>query len=68
MRKTGTEERDRTRGLAVTTDGLRTLLGCGRDTAVKIGLEAESRIQIGKRVLWNVAKIQKYLDQVSGGV
>lgn len=50
---------------AVDTDGLRDLLSCGRETAVKIGTDAQARVQIGKRVLWNVDKIQKYLDAIS---
>ncbi len=51
--------------LALTTDELMGALSCGRKTAVKIGEEAESRISIGKRVLWNVTKIQEYLNSIS---
>ena len=49
----------------VDTDGLRDLLSCGRETAVKIGTDAQARVQIGRRVLWNVNMIQKYLDAIS---
>lgn len=51
--------------LAVTTEGLQSLLDCGRPTAVEIGTKAQARIEIGKRVLWNVNKVQRYLDLVA---
>ena len=63
MRKTAIG--DTQRRLAVDTKELQSLLCCGRDTAVKIGIEAKSRLQIGKRVLWNVKKVQDYLDNIS---
>ena len=50
---------------AVDTEKLQGLLMAGRRTAIKIGTEAGARIQVGKRVLWNVSKVQKYLDQIS---
>lgn len=53
--------------LAVDTSELRAMLSCGRDTAVKVGTEAGARIQIGKRVLWNVDKVQSYIDKLSEG-
>lgn len=51
--------------VAVTTDGLREILSCGYPAAVKIGEQAHAKVQIGRRVLWNVAKVQKYLDEIS---
>lgn len=51
----------------VNTKDLKGMLSCGRDTAVKIGEAAGARVQVGKRVLWNVSKIQDYLDSVSNG-
>ena len=53
--------------LAVDTNELRSMLCCGRDTAVRIGTEAKARLQIGKRVLWNVRRVQDYLDTISMG-
>ena len=50
------------RKMAVTTDRLMEYLDCGRLTAVKIGEAAGGRIKIGKRVLWNLRKIQDYVD------
>lgn len=44
---------------------LQILLCCGSATAVKIGEAAGGRVKIGRRVLWNVKKIQEYLDAIS---
>ena len=60
MRKTNDSSGVIVRKLAVDTKELPLMMGCGRDTAVRIGLEAKAKIQIGKRVLWNVEKIQEY--------
>ena len=51
--------------LTVTTDELQALLGCGRKSAVDIGELAEAKIQLGKRVLWNVEKVKIYLNLIS---
>lgn len=51
--------------LTVDTTELQSILGCGRVTAVEIGSQASARIEVGKRVLWNVNKISKYLDCVA---
>lgn len=49
----------------VDTPELQQMLGCGRKSAVDIGTAANARIQIGRRVLWNIGKIEKYLDAIS---
>ena len=49
----------------VDTVELQTMLSSGRKTAVEIGTAAQARVQVGRRVLWNVGKIQKYLDAIS---
>lgn len=51
--------------LTTDTVGLMKLLCCGRQSAVKIGTDAEAKVQVGKRVLWNLPKIQKYIDTIS---
>lgn len=51
--------------LTVDTPHLMEMLEVGRATAVQIGTEAEARIQIGRRVLWNVEKIREYLSRIS---
>ena len=48
--------------LAVDTAGLQSLLSAGYPTAVEIGTAAGAKIHVGKRVLWNVSKVKKYLD------
>ena len=49
----------------VDTAGLHAMLSSGRKTAVEIGIAAGARIQVGRRVLWNVNKVQEYLDCIS---
>ncbi|MCR5835509.1 MAG: hypothetical protein K6G88_03255 [Lachnospiraceae bacterium] len=51
--------------VAVNTESLAELLDCGRSTAIKIGELASARVQIGKRILWNMNKIQSYIDSIS---
>lgn len=50
---------------AVDTKELQEILSAGRKTAIDIGKAAGARIQVGRRVLWNVSKIQKYLDEIA---
>lgn len=38
----------------VDTNGLQAMLSSGRKTAVEIGTAAQARVQVGRRVLWNV--------------
>lgn len=64
MRKT-IKASDTSHKLAVSAETLASMLDCGRATAVEIGTNAQARIQVGRRVLWNINKIQKYLDEVS---
>lgn len=42
------------------------MLNCGRVTAVQIGMEAQAKIQINKRVLWHIPKIREYLNGLAG--
>lgn len=51
--------------VAVTTENLQNILDCGRPTAVEIGTLAKARVEVGRRVLWNVSKVQKYLDMIA---
>lgn len=48
--------------VTVSTDRLAELLDCGKVTAKKIGEQANAKIQIGRRVLWNMDKIKAYLN------
>ncbi len=65
MRKTTQSQLDVNNRILISTMDLRELLSCGASTATKIGTEAGAKVQIGKRVLWNRAKIQKYIDERS---
>ena len=49
----------------VDTAGLQALLSSGRKTAVEIGTAAQARVQVGRRVFWNVKKVQQYIDAIS---
>lgn len=44
---------------------LREMLNCGRSIAEKIANDAGARVKIGKRVLWNVKKIDEHLEKIS---
>ena len=52
--------------LTVNAETLAGMLDCGRATAVKIGTEAGARIQMGRRTLYKVSIIEKYLDAIAG--
>jgi hypothetical protein len=51
--------------ICVTTEDLQDLLDCGRATAVEIGRLAGARIEVGKRLLWCVSKVQSYIDRLA---
>ena len=51
--------------IAVDINGLQELLGVGKNTANRIGKEAGAVIYIGRRKLFNLSKVQAFLDQVS---
>lgn len=51
--------------ITVDTSGLQNMLCTGRYSAVKIGKAAHAQIRVGKLVLWNVRKVQSYLDSIS---
>ncbi len=60
-----TTKRNEPNVIAVDIEKLSSILSCGHTTARKIGELAEARIYIGRRVLYSVNKIQKYLDAIS---
>lgn len=51
--------------LTVNTETLAGMLNCGRATAVKIGTDAGAKIQIGRRTLYKVSIIEKYLEAIA---
>lgn len=64
MRKTKKQECEAPK-LLVDMEELKQMLCAGRAAAVKIGTDAEAKVQSGRRVLWNVKKVQKYIDMIS---
>lgn len=66
MKKTRDFNQHKETAVTVDTTGLQALLGCGRETAVKIGTQAAAKVQIGRRVLWNREKVQRYIAEISG--
>lgn len=63
MRKTTKERTGQV--IAVDTTELMNMLNAGRKSATDIGMAAGAKLQIGRRVLWNVKKVQQYLDEIS---
>lgn len=47
--------------LTVDIEKLSAMLSCGHATAKKIGEQAGARIAVGRRVLYSVEKVRKYL-------
>ena len=64
MRKTKKQECEAPK-LLVDTEESKQMLCAGRAAAVRIGTDAEAKVQSGRRVLWNVKKVQKYIDMIS---
>lgn len=61
-----TLDRDSKEFLTVNAETLAGMLDCGRATAVKIGTDAGAKIQIGRRTLYKVSIVNKYLNSLSG--
>lgn len=53
--------------LTVNAETLAGMLDCGRATAVRIGMEAGAKIQVGRRTLYKVSAVNKYLDSLAAG-
>ena len=60
-----TKERESKQMLTVDIEGLAAMLSCGQATARKIAEDAGARITIGRRVLYSVSKIEKYLEAIA---
>lgn len=60
-----TLNRDNEKFLTVNADTLAGMLNCGRATAVKIATDAGAKIQIGRRTLYKVSIIEKYLEAIA---
>lgn len=64
MNKTKIKKADAVQKVLVDTEELKFMLSCGRVSALKIGEKAESKVYVGRRVLWNARKIEAYLDKM----
>ena len=51
--------------IAVDINELQIMLSVGRNTAIDIGEKAGAVIRIGRRKLYNVKKIESYMDQIT---
>lgn len=51
--------------LTVDLEGLSAMLSCGKATARKIGEDAEARIEVGRRVLYSIKKVERYIETMS---
>lgn len=52
--------------ISVDIKGLMAMCGVGRGTAEKIGAEAAAVVRVGRRKLYNVQKVQEYLNEIAG--
>lgn len=57
-----TKKRTSDKPLTVDIEKLSAMLSCGHATARKIGEQAHAKIVIGRRVLYSVEKIEKYIQ------
>lgn len=60
MNKTGNRRTEHP--LTVDIETLSAMLSCGHATARKIGEQAGAKVVIGRRVLYSVDRVRKYLD------
>ena len=63
MNKTSLREAEEV--ITVDIEKLSAMLSCGRATARKIGEQAEAKICIGRRVLYSVDRVRKYIGDAS---
>ena len=54
-----------TTGRLMDTEELRAYTGLGRNNAMKFGEEVGAKVKVGKRVLWDRKKIDRYLDELT---
>lgn len=60
-----TKRTEVTEKILVDVEGLQELLSIGRRTADKVGEEAGAVVRIGRRKLYNVAKVAAYMDKLT---
>ena len=60
-----TKERKTKQPLTVDIEGLAAMLSCGQATAKRIAEDAGARITVGRRVLYSVGKVERYLEAMA---
>lgn len=50
----------------IDTEELRAYTNLGRNNAMKLGEEIGAKVQIGRRVLWDLVKIDQYFNSLTG--
>ena len=63
MHKTNNAETDNK--IAVDINGLQAMLSLGRNTTAEIGEKAGAVIKIGRRRLYNVKKVEEYINSIT---
>lgn len=62
MRKTSLYENDKV--ILVEINGLQKMLSVGKNTASDIGENAGAVVRIGRRKLYNVKKVEEYINNI----
>ena len=60
-----TMERKTDHAIAVDIEHLAAMLGCGKTTARQIGEASGAKITIGRRVLYSVSKVERYVEAIA---
>ena len=60
-----TMERKTDHAIAVDIEQLAAMLGCGKTTARQIGESSGAKITIGRRVLYSVSKVERYVEAIA---
>lgn len=53
--------------LTVSVKEVMKLFGVGKNIAYKIGKEAGAEVRVGRRLLFNVKKLEAYIDSLTEG-
>ena len=60
-----TMERKTDHAIAVDIEQLAAMLVCGKTTARQIGEASGAKITIGRRVLYSVSKVERYVEAIA---
>lgn len=65
MLKRNNTSSDANNKIMVSIEELQDMLSVGRNTAKQIGIDAGASIKVGRRRLYNVAKIEEYMRKLT---